>query len=348
MCQQSASNRKRYIPAYAKNPLKLGYQLLTNSNPAARSAVFMAATGVALAPIDRLFAHAEKDIYKTTKKPEQPILFVCGPPRSGTTLVLQYLVNSLNVGFINNLTSLFPRSPIYANKLFGKWAHYRQGSYNAFYGKSSGLSGPNDGLYLWDLWLGADRDRLTTELATDAEQGIHNFFGALQNLTGLPTVNKVNRLIGSAHLIAALLPTARFICVRRDPVLLAQSLLIARKQLTGSMHNAYGLHTDSKADIDPIRDVCTQVEFLNAQIDRQQALLGSSRLIVIDYKEFCHAPEQLINRIQSEWNLTIDSRPDSDPVDSFSVRDQVKLSASEYQQIQNHFDGLRPVTDEQR
>jgi hypothetical protein len=120
--------------------------------------MYQAAAGFGLMPLDLLLRGRERRLCAVAPPSVKPIIIVVGPPRSGTTLVAQYLINTFDVCYLNNLTALFPNSPITANVLFGRMARLGAGDYDAFYGKSRGLSGANDGLYIWDRWLGSDRD----------------------------------------------------------------------------------------------------------------------------------------------------------------------------------------------
>ena len=49
-----------------------------------------------------------------------PTLHVVGPPRSGTTLLMQLLAAHLEVGYINNLIAAFWRAPLYGIRLSKK------------------------------------------------------------------------------------------------------------------------------------------------------------------------------------------------------------------------------------
>ena len=335
---------KHYLPSYAQNPVKLAWRLLTHSDPAARSAVLMAGFGMALSPLDSLSSRAEKRLYDAASPPLLPILLVCGPPRSGTTLVEQFLINRLDTDYINNLTSLFPRSPLTINRLLRRWVYPRSGEYKAFYGKSRGLAGANDGLYLWDRWLGEERDQPTEALLPGAESGMQRFFGAMQMCNDLPVVNKVNRLIGCAQLVAPVLPTARFICLRRNPIMLAQSLLLAREQLAGSLTRRYGLHDGTLPLDDPIEDVCRQVEYLAKQSDLLQSSLGPERSMIVDYEEFCRAPNVLLERIRQQWGDDFKLRQGASPVKPFTVQDKVKLPHKDFERLQQRFPETDPAS----
>ena len=53
-----------------------------------------------------------------------------------------------------------------------------------FYGRTSGFAGRNDGLHIWDRWLGNDRYRPPTRLEPAAADDMRRFFGAFEAASG--------------------------------------------------------------------------------------------------------------------------------------------------------------------
>ena len=222
--------------------------------------------------------------------------------RSGTTLAEQVLINNLPVAYINNLTSIFPRSPLIANKLFDRYL-WKNGAfpYHSYYGKSTKISGPNDALYLWDRWFGSDRTVVPKTLGETKGREMVRFFGAFEKFYKKPIVTKNNSLNTYAYLVAGLLESAYFICMNRDPVYLAQSLLRARQEIHGDLNTPYGVdEADFSVTGDFIEDVCRQVRFHNRKIQEQLRIIGAERFWVVPYELFCSNPEELVRRVSEE------------------------------------------------
>ena len=269
----------------------------------------MAVAGLLLIPVDYLLGPWERRIYATASKPNKPLIIVVGPPRSGTTLVAQYLINRFSVGYLNNLTSLFPRSPIAANRLFMSADSFRRGDYRAFYGKSRKLSGANDGLYIWDRWLGPDRARVPERLLKSHSE-LSEFFGALMDFVDRPIVNKINRLNTCANLVVDELENVSFVCLHRDPLFLAQSLYLARTEILGDVNSPYGTEHDNRHLDDPIEDVCQQVLFHEQCARKQRQILGEDRFSIVSYDSFCEAPEAFAMAIAARFP-TLELREDA-------------------------------------
>jgi hypothetical protein len=255
--------------------------------------------GLAAAPLDWVLQFAEVRRYRKAPAPSLPLIVVCGAPRSGTTLVEQVLIEHLRVAFINNLTAIFPRAPLTANRLF-RPAASRGAAYHSFYGKTVGLSGPNDGLHLWDRWLGTDRTRARTSLTQDERREMRRFFGAMEQLFVKPILVKNNNLNACASLVAEVLEQAVFICMTREPLFLAQSLLRARLDIHGVEDLPYGLTgpADSTTDsTDAVEDVCRQALYHERLAREQRDRIGPQRFWIVQYETFCQDPSALVEAV---------------------------------------------------
>ena len=295
---------RRFVPSHFDDPLGVARRALASGAPGGRFAVMLAALGLLASPVDHLLEPRERARYTAAESPRMPILFICGPPRSGTTIVGLSLMRSLEVAYLTNLTSVFPLAPITASRLLHAGPDRRRVSLESYYGRTSGFRAPNDGLYLWDRWLGADRTQISGRLDPQAADAMVRFFGAYEAWTGRPLVAKNNALNAHAHLIASHLPTARFLCLTRDPLYLGQSLLLARREIYGSDRKVYGLAAPAlEGPPDLYRDIASQVAFHEGMARSQQRSLGEDRFQIVSYEDFCAAPGDFVARIGGEMGV---------------------------------------------
>ncbi len=291
----------RFVPAHFHDPVGLARRLRRSGNPAAMFAMRAAGYGLLLTPLDLLLAPLDKLRSSRATPPRLPIILLCGAPRSGTTLTAQLLIHNLPVAFFNNLTSVFPRAPLTAVSTFGRLMGREEVSYHSYYGRTTRWSGPNDGLYLWDRWLGGDRTRIPASLTPAAEQAMVRFFGAFERMTGRPLVAKNNSLNACASLVAAALPTSRFICLERSRTANAISLLRARREIHGREDIPYGLVRPGTVPLaDPVEDVCSQVLFHEELAQQQLARLGPERFWRVRFEEVCRDPRAFLARVSEE------------------------------------------------
>ena len=201
---------------------------------------------------------------------------------------------------MTNLASLLPRSA--ASGAFPLTAAISNDRVRleSYFERTRALSGPSDGLEFWDRWLGADRRAIPSEIAPAAAREMRRFFGGLEHRSGRPIVAKNNNLLGSAHLVAEELPTARFVCLRRDPLYLAQSLLKACRDIQGSSDVSYGIDESglgAAPAADPAEDVVRQVRFYEKLEATQARRLGDERFLVVSYEELCAEPTSVVRMI---------------------------------------------------
>ncbi len=297
-----------------------------------------AALGALLTPIDLVLTVAEEKRYAAAAPPRLPVVLVCGPPRSGTTLVAQQLILQLPVAYLSNLAGIFPRAPLTAARLAGRVGARWRGTIGSYYGRARTLTAPSDALGLWDRWFGRDRNLLRSSLTTSEQEGMRQFFGAREAEDPRPLVAKNNRLNGQAALVSDVLPTARFLCLERDPVFLAQSLLLARQEISGDDGRAYGLHrAEEESAVNPVESVCAQVMFHARLAATQQALLGPERFWRVSYEQFCADPAALVARVAQELLGLPDAAPRPSPLAPFTVSRQDRLPAGMLRQIEETF-----------
>lgn len=287
----------RIVPTNFHDPFGLAGRLLRTRDPAALSAMKYAALCAIATPLDMALAPWERRRYSRAVAPERPLIFVCGPPRSGTTIVALTLLRELPLAHISNLTSIFPRAPLTATRLFGPRFGRAPIGDASFYGRVAGLSSPNDGLHLWDRWLGADRTRVPRQLTHEAAEGMQRFFGALEEAARRPVLNKCNYLNLVANLVAEVLPTSRFICLTRNPLDLAQSLYQARLTIHGNPRIPYGHTSSASLEEAPVASVCRQVRYHKQLQERQQHQIGADRFRVLRYEDFCQNPNEIVRAV---------------------------------------------------
>ena len=203
----------RHLPGHYRNPVGLAWRLVKSKRREAYFAMSSTLAGLLLTPLDLLLLPFERKAYRRAEPPRHPVILVCGPPRSGTTLVAQTLIRYLGTTYINNLTALFPRSPVTANRILPGCMKPDRVRPRSYYGRTSGLAGTNDGLQLWDRWFGRDRTRIPTALSSEERDAMVRFFGACEQAFGGPLIAKNNSLNLSAALVAeirAAMPSPRW------------------------------------------------------------------------------------------------------------------------------------------
>lgn len=121
--------------------------------------------------LERFLKEINDDLWNTEQKLLQksyenyPILFIVGPIRSGSTLVLQWLANTRQFSYPTNILSRFYQSPIIGAKiqrlLTDEKYNFRNEildfhskiDFNSENGKTKGALSPNEFWYFWRRFL---------------------------------------------------------------------------------------------------------------------------------------------------------------------------------------------------
>ena len=325
-------------PANFKNPLGLLGRMLMSGRRAAYAALCHEALRIAARPIDWMISGREKKKIEAAKPTPMPIVLVVGAPRSGTTLVYQTLARYLDVSCLTNAASMFPRSPITAGRMLGWLPRRESADFENFYGQTARLHGPNDGFCLWNQWLGNDRYVPRTDLNDTEQQEMRQFFYAWSQAFGKPFLNKNNRNTGCLDLLSRTLPTASFVVVRRNPLLVAQSLINARAQVQGDKSVGWGLHShssDTAADpLSYVDDVCDQILQIEAQLDEQLQHVSSDRIVEVTYEGFCEDPATALRWITEKiGGVTIRTELMASELQPFEASTEVTLTDAERKRL---------------
>jgi hypothetical protein len=283
-----------------RDPVGLVWRMLRSRDRAARAALRYAFAELALGPLDRLLGLAESRRLCRAAGPMLPPFLIVGGSRAGTTMIYQTLARCLPFSYLNNLSALFPHSVI---EVTARW----RGSFDpprvdarSYFGQTAGLSGVNDGLHVWNRWLGDDRYSTPRQIDPATAAEMRRFFVAWSQAFGRPFLNKCNRNLMCVEALAAALPNAVIIAVRRDPLFVAQSLLKARREIQGDEAVGWGVgasRSQRSAASDPVADVAEQVRFCDETLDAQVATLPAERVIELTYEEFCRDPVRDVKRV---------------------------------------------------
>lgn len=329
------------MPAHFSDPFGLAARLWRSDSPDAKYAMFNAAATLALTPVDLALSLGEKRLISANAGVAQPMLVVCGAARTGTTVVAQTMITALPVAYVDNFTSFFPRAPLTARKLFRSKQANQRIEPRSHYGRTAGRWAPNDGLYLWDRWLGADRTKVVGEMSADTAQAMRGFWASYADSLGAPVVAKANRIVAHMELVGREMPNVTFLVVERDPVYLAQSLLQARRHIHGSDAVPYGLTDPNLAanHMSPYASVAHQVAFAVRCARQAEQTLGPERVWRIRYESFCDDPSPPAQRAGDRLGVDVNGERLNAIAPSLKARTQQTLSDAE-------FDLLREAVDD--
>jgi hypothetical protein len=250
----------------------------------------------------------------------QPQIFILGLPRSGTTLVYQYIVHRLNVVYFTNGVGRYCLAPCITTCLQRRIHGAYRSDFTSQFGKVTNPLGPREAGSFWLRYF--DKDAYTTfeELAPPQAERLRNTIACLQHIfADAAFVNKNVKHLLRLDALSKIFPNSYFIVVNRDLPNLALSLFRARLENTRNRNEWWSVRPANFDELKtlPITEQITQqVIRLKRKLQHDLVSIPSDRIFHLVYENFCKQPENLINHLKTEFSLAYTT---NSPIDSFAV-----------------------------
>jgi len=232
---------------------------------------------------------------------DRPQLFIMGLPRSGTTLVYQYLVHRLDVAYFTNGVGRFP----HAAAVVTRWQRRRHSGYRSDfaseYGKVLGPVAPREAGSFWARFFGLDDYVRFADVHAHDIEVLRRTITRVQFDAGCKLfVNKNVKHMLRLDALAHIFPEARFLIVERDIVDVALSVLRGRIQAPQAPAGPQAWWSVRPPGIDRLiglpvpEQIAGQLFALNERMNADLAHLPRQRVLRVRYEDFCSRPESLI------------------------------------------------------
>ena len=242
-------------------------------------------------------------------------LFIIGPPRSGSTLLYQAMVNYYQVGYLSNLHCLFYGAP----SLVAHLAKHNRGQpvsgYQSQHGHTDGWAAPSECGQFWYRFFRRKPQYVPPgEADSKKMRQLRAVMHTLAREIDQPVLFK--NLVCSMRLqpLAEALPEALFIVIKRDLTANAHSLLKARWNTNGEYTTWFSVEPpglDALRSRPPYAQVVEQIRQIEARIAADRAIIGPDRFVNIDYEAFCDDPYRVLahlDRFFAQHNLQLAKR----------------------------------------
>ncbi len=255
-----------------------------------------------LARLNSILAPYQEEDYIRNLPENYSTLHVIGPPRSGTTLLMQLLASHTDIGYINNLIAAFWKAPVYGIRLSKQVVPPNAtSSYQSEFGRTRGVHEPHEFGYFWSELLNYREMREDEPDRSKIDWGKVRLI--LTNMTHAyqaPIVFKSFLLGWHIDRMQKTLPKTCWIYIRRDPVQNALSILDLRREFLGSVEKWASLkpkeyHWLKKRPY--WEQVAGQVYFLEKRYIEQLQNIPSENRMCITYEELCSNPGKILNNI---------------------------------------------------
>lgn len=271
----------------------------------------------AILKINKALRSVEEPGY-TSVESKNPLIFVVGLPRSGTTFLTQVLLHGFDLGYINNIVARFWLAPLsgltLSDQLLGN--SKAPESLNSTYAVSEGLAGIHEFGYFWRHWLQKetvnDFIHYKQKESSIDWNGLKKVLNSIQHKINEPMVMKNN--FGGFHMnhLLELLPNSLFIYIKRNLMDVAISILKARKHFYGNIDTWWSTippdYNELKS-LNPHEQIAGQVRSLTKLYELQiEESPFQERILTISYEELSANPKKSLNHVSSVIKSVTDTK----------------------------------------
>lgn len=252
-------------------------------------------------------ADLEKKYVTNQSKSSLPIVFICGAPRSGTTLLSQVLASTGMFNYIDNFIARFWQSPyigFYLEKILGlrnKW-NEKGRTFESEFGKTVGLLDPHEFTYFWEHWLKPSTPHhiiSTDHIDMIDIGGLNNEINAMLNSYNNPIFFKNIWFLSNPKLAYALFDNVYFIFIKRDIIENALSIYNARIIYNGNENAWFSVKPSNYSDLDnlpPEHQIIGQIKSINRELMTQKNDFPG-RVLDVQYEELCSNPFDIVKSV---------------------------------------------------
>jgi len=252
-----------------------------------------------------------------------PQIFILGLPRSGATLVYQYIIHRLHVAYFTNSAGNRPFLPcltIAIQKIFRK---PYVSDFKSNYGRIAGPMAPREAGKIWNRFFLPDKYQRAEDIDEASKKKLYSIITCIQKIFGdVPFVNKNVRNSLHVHALSKIFPNSRFLVVERNLEDVALSILRGRKLIHGDHRIWFSVKPRNYEEIKNLpvpQQIFQQIKDVTLCIKESIKELEPERVKIINYEDFCKNPEIVIENFKDVFNNVKIKNP---PVSHFLSKKQ--------------------------
>jgi len=308
-----------------------------------------------LAELSQLLTPVEKIVEANIICPALPPLFVVGNPRSGTTLLMQFLASTGQFAVPTNLLSRFYYAPYLGGKIQQLLTDSRfdyknemtdltgSPAYTSKLGKTVGALSPSEFNHFWRRFLpNYDPEYLSEDRCSLVDgDGLRRGVAAIEKVFEQPFAAKAVILQYNLDLLFHLFKNCLVVYIERSPLHIMQSILFAREEFYGNRDIWWSVKPkeyEMLKDMDIYHQIAGQVYFTKLSIENSFNHIPANNQLVVNYETLCHEPKSMYVQIADKYSLLgckLSNRYTGS--NSFKVSHQIKLSKQEVSSFESAY-----------
>ncbi len=244
---------------------------------------------------------AERALVARSRPFAAPRLFILGLPRSGTTLVYQYIVHRLKVAYLTNGVGRFPYAPCLTTWFQTRTHRRYRSDFASSFGRVYGAMAPREAGGFWGRYFDPHRYQSPADIPAEAADELRRTVACIQGIHGgRPFVNKNVRHMQRIGALDAIFDGAFFLVVSRSLADVALSLLRARYQVQDDPSAWWSVRPpddefEALRALPPAGQVAGQIRSLGARLETDLGRLPEERVLRLEYQHFCAAPDSVVD-----------------------------------------------------
>ena len=270
-----------------------------------------------LQEVNVLLQESEQNAIQDLEIPEWPVILIMGAPRSGSTILYQYLAHTSCFSYPTNLLSRFYNSVYIGMRIqqlltqkdqFGELIEFqnRATRYESDLGKTQGALSPHEFSYFWRQFFPVHQTE-TNYLPQDVLEKIDTStflkeLAAMEYLQQKPVMMKGMLVNFNINFLLKILKNVIFIHVKRQPAHNMRSLLQAREKYNGTREEGYSFRPPEYRELcqlPPEDQVAGQLFSINKAVEDALCFVSPQQAMTVQYEEFCQNPEQTFEALRT-------------------------------------------------
>lgn len=239
--------------------------------------------------------------YRLVKKNNLPIIFLVGPPRSGSSFFYNLIIKNFELDYVSNLEYFFYKYPFFSIKVGNISKKLIKSSLNfkSSFGLSGGLNSPSENGLFWEDYCGIRDNQTRINSKKLNINTIRYIFYYRKKYINKVLINKFSAIIFFHKYLNKIFNQKIFIGIKRDPYQTALSILEARKKINGSINIPWSFLPEKTLDFsNPIDQVCYQV---CSYLKKMNNLEKKNKIIIFQYEKILQNPQKVIMELNEEF-----------------------------------------------
>ncbi|MFC2150174.1 sulfotransferase [Calditrichota bacterium] len=251
----------------------------------------------------------ESELIKRSTVNEQPVFWIAGLPRSGTTLLTQVLASTEQFAYPSNLIARFYRNVAIGariQKVLAQVLPKNRSDFMSTFGRTKEWWEPCEFGFFWELHfpLGESHQLSAEQINNINIDEFRGGIAAWENEANKPIAAKVMHLDYHLDLLHEMVPNAVFLWIRRSHAEIIQSLLGLRKKYLGSYDEWFSLRPRDwqqlQKEFSPVEQVVRQIKSAEDAMEQGISKIPASKVLEIQLDEFCGDPHSILKKIMDK------------------------------------------------